>query len=102
LERDPRWRRGRPISQGGHRRSRCKWSFGEEPRGSRNRDEGVTYESVVGELRSHVDPDRYGDLTDEFEQMYSAEAFPGNGSVIMCGDIDDLLIEMVRYLVTRN
>jgi hypothetical protein len=49
-----------------------------------------------------VDPDRYGDLTDEFEQMYSAEAIPPNGSVIISGDIDDLLIEMVRYLVTRN
>jgi hypothetical protein len=55
-----------------------------------------------GELRSHVDPERYGDLTDEFEQMYSAEALPRGGSVIMSGDIDDLLIEMVRYLVTRN
>jgi hypothetical protein len=49
-----------------------------------------------------VDPDRYGELTDEFEQMYSAEAIPPNGSVIISGDIDDLLIEMVRYLVTRN
>jgi hypothetical protein len=49
-----------------------------------------------------VDPERYGDLTDEFEQMYSAEALPRNGSVIVCGDIDDLLIEMVRYLVSRN
>jgi hypothetical protein len=49
-----------------------------------------------------VDPERYGDLTDEFEQMYSAEGLPRNGSVIMSGDIDDLLIEMVRYLVTRN
>jgi hypothetical protein len=49
-----------------------------------------------------MDPERYGNLTDEFEQMYSAEAMPKSGSVIMCGDIDDLLIEMVRYLVTRN
>jgi len=49
-----------------------------------------------------VDPERYGDLTDEFEQMYSAEGLPRNGSVIMSGNIDDLLAEMVRYLVTPN
>ena len=49
-----------------------------------------------------VDPERYGDLTDEFEQMYSAEQLPRNGSVIIAGDIDDLLIEMVRYLVSPN
>ena len=50
----------------------------------------------------YVDPERYGDLTDEFEQMYSAEGLPRNGSVIMSGNIDDLLAEMVRYLVTPN
>ncbi len=49
-----------------------------------------------------MDPERYGDLTDEFEQMHSAERSPSDGSVIMCGNIEDLLAEMVRYLVTRN
>jgi hypothetical protein len=49
-----------------------------------------------------VDPERYGDLTDEFEQMHSPEAFPSSGSVIVCGDVDDFVSEMVRYLVTQN
>jgi hypothetical protein len=49
-----------------------------------------------------MDPERYGDLTDEFEQMYSAEGSPLEGSVIICGSIDDLIVEFVRYLVTRN
>jgi hypothetical protein len=49
-----------------------------------------------------MDPDRYGDLTDEFEQMHSSEGAVRDGSVIMCGDIDDLIAEMVRYLVTPN
>lgn len=62
----------------------------------------LKFKSFVGEIGTYVDPERYGDLTDEFEQMYSAEAMPRNGSVIMSGDIDDLLIEMVRYLVSRN
>ncbi len=46
---------------------------------------------------------RYGDLTDEFAQMYSAEAAPLDDCVIMCGSyMAHLLEEMVRYLVTRN
>jgi hypothetical protein len=49
-----------------------------------------------------MDPERYGDLSDEFEQMHSPEGFPQDGSVIVCGDIGDLLEEMVRYLVTKN
>ncbi len=50
----------------------------------------------------HVDSERYGDLTDEFEEMHSAEGLPRAGSVIMCGGVDDLVAEMVRYLVTPN
>jgi hypothetical protein len=49
-----------------------------------------------------VDPERYGELTDEFEQMYSAEGLPRTGSVIICGGVDDFVAEMVRYLVTPN
>ncbi len=49
-----------------------------------------------------MDPERYGELSDEFEQMASPERLPDSGSVIVCGDIADLLDEMVKYLVTRN
>jgi hypothetical protein len=50
-----------------------------------------------------VDPERYGDLTDESEQMYSAEGKPCTGAQFDCGDyLKHILSEMVRYLVTRN
>ncbi len=47
--------------------------------------------------------DRYGDLTDEPKQMFSAEAAVSDGTVIVCGkDMKHLIEEMVRYLVTNN
>ncbi len=46
---------------------------------------------------------RYGDLTDEPQQMFSAEGAVRDGTVIVCGrDMKELIIEMVRYLVTPN
>lgn len=50
-----------------------------------------------------MDSERYGDLTDEFEQMFSAEASPLDGSVIVCDSYAAALyVEMLRYLVTTN
>ncbi len=49
-----------------------------------------------------MDPDRYGELTDEFEQMFSPEGSILDGSVLVVGDLGDLLAEFVRYLVTEN
>ncbi len=49
-----------------------------------------------------MDIDRYGDLTDEFEQMHSAEGAVPDGSVLVVGPFSDLLSEFVKYLVTRN
>lgn len=46
--------------------------------------------------------ERYGELTTEFEEMYSAEGSIPDGSVLVVGDFGDLLAEFVRYLVTRN
>jgi hypothetical protein len=52
---------------------------------------------------ARVDAERYGELTDESEQMHSAEAPPAPGSIFSCGAyMKSILIEMVRYLVTRN
>jgi hypothetical protein len=46
---------------------------------------------------------RYGDLTDEFEQMFSAEAAPRPDCAIDCGRyMASLVAEMKRYLITQN
>jgi hypothetical protein len=45
----------------------------------------------------------YGDLTDEPQQMLSAEAAVRDGAVIECGRyMAHLIAEMMRYLVTQN
>jgi hypothetical protein len=47
--------------------------------------------------------ERYGELTDEPEQMKSTESAVSDGSIIVCGrDMRELFKEMVRYLVTKN
>jgi hypothetical protein len=46
---------------------------------------------------------RYGELSDEFEQMFSAESAPASGTIISCGSYAaEMYLEMVRYLVTPN
>jgi hypothetical protein len=53
--------------------------------------------------KSSVDEHRYGDLTDEPQQMFSAEAAVRADTVIECGTyMAHLIREMQRYLITRN
>jgi hypothetical protein len=50
-----------------------------------------------------MDPQRYGDLTDEFEQMYSSEGAVVDGTVIVCGRyLEHCVEEMFRYLISPN
>ncbi len=49
-----------------------------------------------------MDGTRYGDANDGFEELFSAEAALLNGSVVVCGDMGDLLAEWVRRLVCPN
>jgi hypothetical protein len=47
--------------------------------------------------------ERYGELTDEPKQMYSAEAAVRDDAVIVCGMyMSELIEEMSRYLISRN
>jgi hypothetical protein len=50
-----------------------------------------------------MDQDRYGELTDEIEQMASPEREAPDDTVIVCGKYAaSLYIEMLRYLINRN
>lgn len=50
-----------------------------------------------------MDPQRYGELTDEFEQMYSSEGSVADGTVIVCGRyLEHCVEEMFRYLISPN
>ena len=49
-----------------------------------------------------MDSTRYGESNDGFGELFSAEAALSNGSVVVCGDMGELLAEWVRRLVSPN
>lgn len=90
--------------------TRCQTSIGAaSPRSAGDRDsnfEGACRATISAQTRAQlsvVEWQRYGDLTDEFEQMFSAEALASPGTIIACGEYAaELYAEMLRYLVTPN
>ncbi len=57
----------------------------------------------MGNLPNVDFEERYGELTDEPKQMYSAEAAVRDDAVIVCGMyMSELIEEMSRYLISRN